>query len=383
MGTNKVRVPFFSFDGRIKETELEISKAMMTVVTSGEYIGGKFVETFENQFAEYLGVNHVVGVGNGLDAIRLTLQGLGFGPGDEVIVPAFTFIATVLAVQQVGATPVFVDVELASGNIDANQIESAVTSKTVAIIGVHLYGRPCDVIRINEIARKNGLAFIEDAAQAHGAEVDGQSVGNWGHAAAFSFYPTKNLGALGDAGAVSTNDSQLAARIRSLRSYGATENKYQHDLPGWNSRLDPMQAAAISVFLPFLDSWNERRRLIAGRYLSSFTDSELLAPLNKEAQIQSSVWHHFVVTTSDRDHFRQAMNNLEVGTDIHYPEPVYRSKSIHRGFYAEKGRVDRFPHAESLASSVVSLPMHPWLSPAEFQTVERALGVILGKSPTN
>lgn len=381
MGGIQVKVPFFSFDGRIKETELEISKAVTEVVNSGEYIGGRFVEDFENQFAEYLGVNHVVGVGNGLDALRLILQGLGFGPGDEIIVPAFTFIATVLAVQQIGATPVFVDVELTSGNIDAHQVEYAITSKTVAIIGVHLYGRPCDVVRLTEIARRNGLAFIEDAAQAQGAEVDGKSVGNWGHAAAFSFYPTKNLGALGDAGAVSTNDSQLAARIRSLRSYGATENKYQHDLPGWNSRLDPMQAVALSVFLPFLDSWNERRKLLAGRYLSVFADSQLVAPLSRDAHIPASVWHHFVIRTSARDQFRQTMNYLGVGTDIHYPEPVYRSESICFGYYAEKGRVDRFPNAETLASSVVSLPMHPWVLPSEFLAIERALRVILGGMP--
>jgi dTDP-4-amino-4,6-dideoxygalactose transaminase len=215
-----VTVPFFSFEGRIRETGIEISRALLSVAESGEYIGGRYVQLFENQFADYLNVNDVVGVGNGLDALRLILQGLGFGPGDEVIVPAFTFVASVLAVQHVGATPVFVDVDLASANIDANQIESAITTKTVAVIGVHLYGQPCDVVSISKIANKHGLAFIEDAAQAHGAVVEGKSVGSWGNAAAFSFYPTKNLGALGDAGSVSTSDAQLASRIRSLRSYG-------------------------------------------------------------------------------------------------------------------------------------------------------------------
>ena len=366
-------VPFFSFEGRIKETEEETSQALLTVAESGEYIGGQYVETFENDFAGYLSVEHVVGVGNGLDALRLILQGLGFGPGDEIIVPAFTFIATVFAVQQVGATPVFVDVELTSANIDATQIEAAITSRTVAIIGVHLYGQPCDVVRITQIADKHGLAFIEDAAQAHGAQVNGKLVGTWGHAAAFSFYPTKNLGALGDAGAVSTNDAQIASRIRSLRSYGATSSKYQHDLPGWNSRLDPIQAAALSVFLPLLDSWNNRRRLLAERYLLALSDSKVISPLNRGAQLESSVWHHFVVTASERDHFMKTMRESGVGTDIHYPEPVYRSKAIAIVLEPSSERKGEFPHAESLAASVVSLPMHPWVSSDDFETVEHAL----------
>jgi len=373
MGAYEVTVPFFSFEGRIKETGDEISQALLTVAESGEYIGGKSVETFEEEFANYLGVNHVVGVGNGLDALRLILQGLGFGPGDEIIVPAFTFIATVLAVQQVGATPVFVDVDLTSANIDVNHIESAITPKTVAIIGVHLYGQPCDVVRVTQIADKHGLAFIEDAAQAHGAQVDGKSVGSWGHAAAFSFYPTKNLGALGDAGAISTNDTQLASRIRSLRSYGATASKYQHDLPGWNSRLDPIQAAALVVFLPRLDTWNDRRRLLAERYLVALSDSKVVSPLNVAAQLEFSVWHHFVVTSPAREHFMASMKELGVGTDIHYPEPVYRSKAIAPDGEANHESRGEFPNAESLASSVVSLPMHPWLSPDDIEVVEHAL----------
>jgi dTDP-4-amino-4,6-dideoxygalactose transaminase len=373
MGAHKVIVPFFSFEGRIKETGEEIPRALLTVAESGAYIGGKSVETFETQFADYLAVNHVVGVGNGLDAIRLILQGLDFGPGDEIIVPAFTFIATVLAVQQVGATPVFVDVELTSANIDATQIESAITSKTVAIIGVHLYGQPCDVVRITQIADKHGLAFIEDASQAHGAQVNGKSVGSWGHAAAFSFYPTKNLGALGDAGAVSTNDAQVASRIRSLRSYGATSSKYQHDLPGWNSRLDPIQAAALSVFLPLLDSWNNRRRLLAERYLLALSDSKVISPLNRGAQLESSVWHHFVVMAPRRDHFMQTMREFGVGTDIHYPEPVYRSKAIAVVAETSFDPKSEFPNAESLAASVVSLPMHPWVTADDFETVVHAL----------
>jgi len=367
-------IPFFSLEGRRRETEADVIRTISEVWTSDTFIGGDYVDKFESDYADFVNVPHCVGVGNGLDALRLILAGLDIGPGDEVIVPSHTFIATWLAVTQVGATPIAVDVEMESGNLDSSQVEAALTSKTAAIIVVHLYGKLGPVRELLSLCQRHGLFLIEDAAQAHGATLDGVHAGAFGEAAAFSFYPTKNLGAVGDAGCVTTRNSDLALRIRSLRSYGSsTISKYEHLEMGWNSRLDPLQAAVLSVFLLHLPEWNRRRAETARSYLKAFEDHNFqgaLQPLHTDPDGSANVWHHFVVRAQDRHEFRSFLDIAGVGTDIHYPVPAYRAV----GNWAPSGSVSSdcatMSVAESLARSVVSLPMHPWLGSQAVKVTE-------------
>ena len=351
-------IPFFSLDGRMMEIGSEVRKAVLRTLDSGDLIEGPALCRFEENFGSYLGIRHVVGVGNGLDGLRLALLALGVKPGDEVIVPAFTFVATALAVIQVGAKPVFVDVEPDSGNIDVEKIPDAIGSRTVAVIGVHLFGRPCDVVGISQLTSEAGLLFIEDAAQAHGAQVLGRRVGTWGDAAAFSFYPTKNLGAVGDAGAVAVPSEGLAESIKSLRSYGRGASKYDHVTAGWNSRLDPIQASVLDIFLRKLDEWNERRQTQAARYLEALEGARDIEPLSRVTNTRESVWHHFVVRAQRRREVRRSLDSMGVGTDVHYPVPVYASPAI--AVHTADAK-NFFPIADALAREVVSLPMHPWL----------------------
>ena len=325
-------------------------------MSSGWYILGQEVEAFETEFAAYCGVRHCIGVSNGLDALELILWGYGIGAGDEVIVPANTFIATWLAVSRAGAVPVPVEPSELTHTIQAEHIEKAITSRTRAVMPVHLYGQPADMQPICDVARRHDVKVIEDAAQAHGARYRGSRTGSLGDAAGFSFYPGKNLGALGDGGAVVTDDAELAARLRMLRSYGSTV-KYHHETKGFNARLDALQAAMLRVKLARLDVWNHRRRGIAARYREALSQSPLLV-LPHVCENVEPVWHLFVIRHSRRDELQRHLAQAGVETLIHYPIPPHRS-----GAYADRGfREGCFPVTERIAATVLSLPMGPHLT---------------------
>lgn len=338
----------------------EIDQQLADILDDGWYIGGAKLTQFEKDFATYCGVKNCVGVANGLDAITLILRAYGFGSGDEIIVPANTFIATVLAITQIGATPVLVEPDISSYNIDPKLIEAAITPKTKAIIAVHLYGQVAPMDKINKIAKKYHLKVIEDSAQAHGALYHGQRTGSLGDAAAFSFYPGKNLGAMGDAGAVLTNDDQLADKIRALRSYGAKE-KYVHLEKGVNSRLDEIQAAVLSIKLKYLDADNTRRREIAKFYCDNIHNSKIILPRNPAND--SHVWHLFVVRTEDRLDLQQYLKNYNIETQIHYPTPIHKQKAY------REWEDQLFPISEKIHREVLSLPMSPIMTDKEVQKI--------------
>jgi dTDP-4-amino-4,6-dideoxygalactose transaminase len=345
-----MKVPFLDLHAAYRELKPEIDAAIARVLDSGWYILGPEVDAFEAEYATYCEAEHAIGVANGLDALHLALLAMGVGPGDEVIVPSNTYIATWLAVSQCGATPVPVEPVEATYNIDPARIEAAITPATRVILPVHLYGQPADLDPILAIARKHGLRVLEDAAQAHGARYKGRRIGAHGDAVAWSFYPGKNLGALGDGGAVTTNDPKLADRIRVLRNYGSRV-KYVNEVKGFNSRLDPIQAAVLRVKLRVLDEWNARRRGIAQRYLAGLAGSGLLLP--QVPEWAEPVWHLFVVRHPERDALVQRLNEAGVGTLIHYPVPPHLQEA-----YAEMGfEVGAFPVAERMAGNVMSLPM--------------------------
>jgi dTDP-4-amino-4,6-dideoxygalactose transaminase len=336
------------------------------VVASGWYILGPEVERFEQAFARYCGVQHCIGVGSGLDALQLCLLAYGVKPGDEVIVPANTFIATWLAVSRCGATPVPVEPIAATCNIDPARIEQAVTARTRAIVPVHLYGQPADMDPIMEIAQRRNLIVIEDAAQAHGARHRGRRAGALGHAGAFSFYPAKNLGAFGDGGAITTDDAQIASRLRRLRNYGS-ETKYVHEMKGTNSRLDELQAAVLGVKLRHLDAWNERRRAIARRYLKELAGTHLVLPA--VPSWAEPVWHLFVVRSASRESLRSHLLAAGIETQVHYPVPPHLQPA-----YAELGHMAAaYPIAEALHQSVLSLPIGPHLPEAAVSAVVSAI----------
>ena len=360
-------VPFLDLTYTHSALREELFTAYSRVLESGTYILGKEVEAFEEEFAAYCGAKYCISVGNGLDALQLILRAYGISSGDEVIVPAHTFIATWLAVSQTGAVPVAVEPDDQTHNIDPALIENAITSRTRAIIPVHLYGQTSDMQPIKDIARLRGLKVIEDAAQAHGALYKNCPAGNLGDTAGFSFYPSKNLGALGDAGAVVTNDSLLRDKIRMLRHYGSRV-KYLHDERGFNARMDPLQAAFLSVKLRYLNSWNTRRKEIAFQYIEALaTIKELTLPviLNGSAP----VWHLFVVRHPQRDDLRKYLTEMGIETLIHYPIPPHQS-----GAYASQGwKQGDFPITESIARTVLSLPMGPHLQSDQVDTVISAI----------
>ncbi len=350
-------VPFLDLSAAYLELKDELDAAYQRVMDSGWYILGPEVEQFEADYAAYCEADHCIGVANGLDALHLCLRALGIGPGDEVIVPSNTYIATWLAVSQAGATPVPVEPDERTYNIDPARIEAAITPRTRAVIPVHLYGQPADLDPILDIARRHGLKVIEDAAQAHGARYKGKRIGAHGDAVAWSFYPGKNLGALGDGGAVTTNDPELAERLRVLRNYGSRV-KYVHEVPGYNSRLDPLQAALLAVKLRHLDAWNDRRRAIAATYLDGLADTGLTLP--HVPTWADPVWHLFVVRHPERDALQRSLSAAGIGTLIHYPIPPHKQDA-----YAEAGHAaDTFPLAARIADEVLSLPMGPQLSAA-------------------
>jgi len=340
--------------------EAAIQLAIQGVLDSGWYILGKETEAFESEFAAYCGAKHCIGVANGLDALSLILRASDIGAGDEVIVPSNTFIATWLAVSQVGATPVPVDPDSSTHNMDPGLLESVLSTRTRAIIPVHLYGQPADMSPINSFARKHGLLVVEDAAQAHGAEYCGKRAGVLGDAAGFSFYPGKNLGALGDAGAITTNDTALADRLRKLRNYGSSI-KYCHEFQGVNSRLDEVQAAVLRVKLPHLDSENARRRELAGQYRQGLASSKLILP--EALPYVDPVWHLFVIRTAHRNALHAALRAANIGCMVHYPTACHLQAA-----YANR-TWPKLPVAERFQHEVLSLPLAPYLSSSEMQCV--------------
>jgi len=362
-----MRVPFLELKPASVELKEELDAVYHRVMDSGWYLLGKELAAFEAEFAAYCGVAHCVGVGNGLDALHLILRAWNIGPGDEVIVPSNTFIATWLAVSYAGATPVPVEPDARTFNLAPEKIEAAISPRTKAIMPVHLYGQPADMDAILAVAREHGLKVVEDAAQAHGARYRRRRAGGLADAAGFSFYPGKNLGALSDAGAVTTDDNELADRVRQLRNYGSKE-KYFHDFKGFNSRLDEFQAAFLRVKLAKLDAWNERRCAIARRYLEALRDvKDLVLPF--VPTWAEPVWHLFVVRHPRRNQLQQQLTEAGIGTLIHYPVPPHLS-----GAYADAGwGRGRLPVAEAMADTVLSLPIGPHLTTHEADTVMTAL----------
>jgi len=342
------QVPFLDLAKLHEPIRHELDSAYKRVMDSGWFIMGPELEAFESEFAQYCEVKYCIGVGNGLDALHLLLRAYGIGEGDEVIVPSNTFIATWLAVSQCGAIPVPVEPDEKTHNIDPSAIGSAITARTKAIIPVHLYGQTTDMDPINEIARIHGLLVIEDAAQAQGARYNGRRAGSLGHAAATSFYPGKNLGALGDGGAVLTNDQAIANKVRELRNYGS-KVKYQHDVAGYNSRLDEMQAAFLRLKLAMLDDWNAARRRVATEYSRQLVSTEFNLPFVPD--YAEPVWHLYVIRSRKRDLLRKHLESHGVSTVIHYPIPPHR-QSCYQRFSDSK-----LPLAELLATEVLSLPM--------------------------
>jgi dTDP-4-amino-4,6-dideoxygalactose transaminase len=346
-------IPFLDLKQLNKPYEESVNLAVQRVVDAGWYILGREVEAFETQFAQYCGTRHCIGVGNGLDALTLVLKAWDFPKGSDVIVPANAYIASVLSITLAGLTPVFVEPDPQTYLLDPARIEAAITSRTKAILPVHLYGRCCDMAPINALARRYYLRVLEDAAQAHGADYQSNRAGNLGHAACWSFYPSKNLGAMGDAGAITTNDDELAERLRALRNYGSAQ-KYVNDYVGHNSRLDEMQAAILSAKLPFLDAGNTRRRELAQRYLTGINHPAIILP--PADQLDQDVWHLFVVRCGQRDAFRAYLYEQGIGTDVHYPTPPHQQRA-----YPEFSHVS-MPITEQLHRDVVSLPLNPTLT---------------------
>ncbi|GAB2508980.1 DegT/DnrJ/EryC1/StrS family aminotransferase [Lysobacter humi (ex Lee et al. 2017)] len=360
------RVPFLDLAAARNELAAELDAAALRVLASGHYILGPETEAFEAEFAAYCGVKHAIGVGNGLDALVLILRALGIGAGDEVIVPANTFIATWLAVSLAGARPVPVEPRADTANIDPGRVEAAITPRTRAIMPVHLYGQCADMAALAAIAQRHGLHVIEDAAQAQGATWAGRRAGGLGVAAGFSFYPGKNLGAFGDAGAVTTDDASLAGAVRRLRNYGSSR-KYVHEVAGVNSRLDEMQSALLRVKLARLDEWNARRRARAAFYDAALASLGLVLPTVADGA--EPVWHLYVVQVRDRDGLQAYLRERGVDTLVHYPIPAYR-----QGAYADAGYdVDAFPISDRLHEQVLSLPMGPHLTDEQAQAVVDAL----------
>ena len=366
-----MKIPFSSFLPMERDLEQDLRGAFDRVFRRSWYIGGAEDEAFEQAFADYCGARHCIGVGNGLDALMLALKALDIGAGDEVIVPSSTFIATALAVTYVGAKVVFVEPDIHTCNIDPARIEGAITEHTRAIMPVHLYGQACDMDPIMAIARSHGLKVVEDCAQAHGATYKGRRVGTFGDAAGFSFYPGKNLGALGDAGAVVTNDDALAERVRALGNYGS-DYKYHHIYKGNNSRLDELQAAFLLAKLPHLDRMNAERRRIADRYISGMHNPRVELPCVRADCVP--VWHIFAVRCDARDALEQYLEDCGIGTNKHYPIPMHLQE-CYRDLGFKRGD---FPIAEAISATELSLPMYYGMTEGEIEHVIDAINAFEG-----
>lgn len=361
-----MNIPFVSFKPLEKELDTELRAAFERVYTNSWYIEGKEDEKFEAAFAEYCESKYCVGTGNGLDSLMLALKALGISSGDEVIVPSNTYIATALAVTYVGAKPVFVEPDIRTFDVDPKRIEEAITSKTKAIMPVHLYGQPCDMDPIVGIAKKHNLYVVEDCAQAHGATYKGKKIGSFGVAAGFSFYPGKNLGALGDAGATVTNSKELADKVRALGNYGS-DYKYHHIYQGNNSRLDEMQAAFLAAKLPVLDKVNENRRATAKKYLEGIKNKEVVLPYVPE--YANPVWHIFGIRCKRRKELEEFLNSKGIGTNKHYPIPMHLQE-CYKDLGLKKGD---FPIAEEISETELSIPMYYGMTDEEVQYVIDAI----------
>lgn len=365
------RVPFLDLKDNVAALRPELDAAYKRVMDSGWFILGPELEAFEAEFAAATGASHAVGTGNGLDALRIALEAVGIGPGDEVVVPAHTFIATWLAVTQLGATPVPVEPAPGRFNVAAEGVAEALTPRTKAIVVVHLYGEPVEMEPILTLASQHGLAVIEDAAQAQRASRNGVACGSFGAAAAFSFYPAKNLGAFGDAGALTTCDPAVRVKARSLRNYGSLA-KYDHTEAGFNSRLDELQAAFLRVVLPKLEGWNERRRAIATRYAAGLKGLDGLAlPISLPGNVP--VWHLYVVRTARRDALQAQLAEAGISTQVHYPTPIYRLPP-----YRALGPASGSP-SDVIAREVLSLPMSPFLTDDQVDRVIEGVGAAFNR----
>jgi len=361
----KMAIRFFDFAREIAAIGGEMRSALDRVLDSGRYILGDEVATFEDAFADLCACSFAVGVASGTDALFLALKAYGIGEGDEVITVAHTFAASALAIAYTGATPVFVDIGDTSHLIDPACLEAAVTEKTKAVIPVHLYGQCADMDRIMDIARARSLVVVEDACQAHGARYKGRPAGSLGHAAAFSFYPTKNLGAYGDAGMITTNDADLCKRLRLLRNYGQTD-RYHHAIRGYNSRLDEMQAAILKAKLPYLEQWIMRRQEIARQYGEGLRKIELIRPCLAEGS--THVYYLYVLAVKDRDALQTYLEEKGIETLIHYPVPLHRQKAF------GNARVSGvLKNTERRVGQILSLPMYPWLRDDEVGYIIEAI----------
>ncbi|MBE3550231.1 MAG: pleiotropic regulatory protein [Brockia lithotrophica] len=363
------KIPILDLAPEVEELWEELQAAIVRVLRSGQFILGPEVEAFEREVAEYLGVKHAIGVNSGTDALVLSLRALGIGPGDEVITTPFTFFATAEAIHLVGATPVFVDIDPESFNLDPNRIEEAITPRTRAILPVHLYGRPADMDAILAIARAHGLKVIEDTAQAFGAVVGGKKAGTLGDVGAFSFFPSKNLGAYGDGGLVATDDDEVAERVRMLRAHGS-RRKYVNEMIGYNSRLDALQAAILRIKLPHIDRWNAARRLVARRYNALLEGIPgIVIPDVQEGY----VFHQYTIRVlgGKRDAVRRFLADRGIATMVYYPVPLHRLP-----VYATPS--GEFPEAERAASEVLSLPIWPKLPPSTLHEVAHAVREAIG-----
>lgn len=366
MDSNVPHVPFVDLAAQYALIGHEVESAMREVLRKTNFILGEEVRLFEEAFAAYCEVGYAVGVDSGTSALELALRALGVGPGDEVITAANTFIATVLAITDSGATPVLVDVDPLTYNIDPEKLARAITRRTKAIIPVHLYGQPADMDAVQEIAQRQGLLVVEDACQAHGARYKGARAGSLGHAAAFSFYPSKNLGAYGDGGMVVTDDPEVAETVRMLRNYGQRE-KYVHLVPGYNRRLDTLQAAVLGVKLPHLDRWNEARREHARVYGLALQGAAVTLPV--VAGYAEPVYHLYAILADERDGLQEALRRQGVAAGIHYPIPIHLQPAYrHLGYEAGD-----FPVTERCARQALSLPMYPELTP---EAIARVAGAI-------
>jgi dTDP-4-amino-4,6-dideoxygalactose transaminase len=356
-------VPFIDLNRQYAAIGAEVERATSRVLASGRYILGPEVAAFERELAAYHQCAHGVGVASGTDALRIAIEAVGVGPGDEVIVPAFTFFATASAVTHLGAKPVFADIDPARWTLDPDDVARRITPRTKAVVPVHLYGRPADLAPLLELAARHRLSVIEDAAQAVGADYRGRRVASYGHVGCFSFYPTKNLGAYGDGGLVTTNDAAIAERVRMLRAHGSRE-RYFHESGGWCSRLDEIQAAALRVKMQYLDAWTERRRELVAGYLDGLRGLPLGLP--SEAADERAVYHLFTVRTARRDELAKHLELQGIGTAVHYPLPLHRQP-----VYRDEGL--RLPHSEAAAAEVLSLPLFAEMTGPELATVVTAV----------
>lgn len=365
-------IPFYDLAPQHRPLADQLAHAYSRVLANSHFILGPEVDAFEHEFAAWCGARHCVGCSNGLDALQLILRAADVGPGDEVVVPAHTFIATWMAVSVLGATPIGADCEEDSFNIDPAAVAAAITPRTKAIIAVHLYGRPASMSALRTLADRHGLLLIEDAAQAHGATLYEQRTGTLGDAAAFSFYPTKNLGAQGDAGAVVTDNPALAERIRRIANYGSAE-KYCHETLGLNARLDELQAAILRVKLPRVDAWNAERQSIAATYNTHLADIPgLLCPSLPEKELATPVWHLYVVQSEARDALQSGLSAQGIQTLIHYPTAPHRQP-----LYSGTHRTGQFPRAERLCARVLSLPIWPGMTPDAIRHIAHSVRQIL------